>query len=170
MAITLPYRFDTSSVWRTILKGAVGLNTLLVFCILYTLLISRQWSTALGLTLVELVVFAFTRLFVRFQTGSVGTLSSDRVVIEPNLLLGIALPGPKGPYTLDRFSACAWNSGPAPGVRTFRAGGRTSWCGWWATPGRPISCWRSPTTGRGVRSGGSSARCSSSLSKRWGHR
>ena len=63
----------------------------------------------------ELVVFVFTRLFIRFQTGSVGTLSSDRVVIEPNALLGIALPGPKGTYTLDRFSALRveFRSGPA---------------------------------------------------------
>src|SRR5439155_26677034 len=63
----------------------------------------------------ELVVFVFTQLFIRFQTGSVGTLSSDRVVIEPNALLGIALPGPKGMYTLDRFSALRveFRSGPA---------------------------------------------------------
>jgi len=115
VAITLPYRFDTSSVWRTILKGAFGLNALIVFCILYTLLISRQWTTALGLTLMELVVFVFTRVFIRFQTGSVGTLSSDSVVIEPNALLGIVLPGPKGTYTLDRFSALRveFRSGPA---------------------------------------------------------
>jgi len=114
VAITLPYRFDTSSVWRTILKGAFAFNALMVFCILYTLLISRQWNTAAGLTLMELVVFVFTRLFVRFQTGSVGTLSSDRVVIEPNVLLGIALPGPKGTYALDRFSAVRveFRSGP----------------------------------------------------------
>ena len=71
MAITLPYRFDTSSVWRTIIKGAFALNGLIVFGILYSLLLSRPWTTALGLTLVELVVLVFTRLFVRFQTGSV---------------------------------------------------------------------------------------------------
>ena len=63
----------------------------------------------------ELVVFVFTQLFIRFQTGSVGTLSSDRVVIEPNALRGIALPGRKGTYTLDRFSALRveFRSGPA---------------------------------------------------------
>src|SRR5262249_61605340 len=44
-------------------------------------------------------------MFVSAQTGSVGTLSSDRLVIEPNMLFGIALPGPKGTYTPDRFSA-----------------------------------------------------------------
>jgi hypothetical protein len=120
VAITLPYRFDTSDVWRTILKGAFGLNALLVFSVLYTVLISRQWTKALGLVVMELVVFFFTRLFVRYQTGSVGMLSSDRVVIEPNVLLGIALPGPKGTYTLDRFSAVRvefWSGPVGPGVQ-----------------------------------------------------
>lgn len=105
MAITLPYQFDTSNIWRTILKGAFGLNAVLVFGIFYTLLVRREWGTSLGLALCELVVFGFTRLFVRYQEGSVGTLTSDRVVIAPNVLLGIALPGPKGTYALDRFSA-----------------------------------------------------------------
>src|SRR5436309_6478485 len=95
MPITLPYRFDTSSVWRTILKGAFGLNALLAFCILFTLLVSREWAKALGLAVMELVVLYFTRVFVRFQEGSIGTLSSDRVVIESNVLLGVPLPGPK---------------------------------------------------------------------------
>ena len=123
MAITLPYQFDTSSVWRTILKGAFGFNALLIFCVLYTVLISRQWTTAVGLALMELVVLVFTRLFVRFQTGSVGTLSSDRVVIEPNVLLGIALPGPKGTYTLDRFSAVRVEFRSGPGRPDVQGGG-----------------------------------------------
>ena len=102
--ITLPHRFDTTSVWHTILKGAFGLNALLAVCIL-VLLVSGDWKTTLGLVLVELVVLGFTRVFVNAQEGSIGVLSSDRVVIEPNILVGIALPGPKGTYTLDRFSA-----------------------------------------------------------------
>ena len=118
--ITLPYRFDTSSVWHTILKGAFGLNALLTFCILFTVLVSHELAKALGLMLMELVVLHFTRVFVRFQEGSVGTLSYDRVVIEPNVLLGISLPGPNGTYTLDRFSALRveFRSGPVgPGVK-----------------------------------------------------
>ena len=103
--LTLPYRFDTSSVWHTILKGALVLNAVLVLGILFTLFVSREWTMALGLVLTELVVLGFTRVFVSAQTGSVGTLSSDRLVIEPNMLFGIALPGPKGTYTPDRFSA-----------------------------------------------------------------
>src|SRR5262249_8274151 len=115
VAITLPYRFDPSSVWRTIIKGAFGLNALLGLCILFALLVQHQWKTALGLLLMEMIVLGFTRMFIRFQEGSVGTLSSDRVVIEPNVLLGIPLPGPKGTYQLDRFSAVRveFRSGPA---------------------------------------------------------
>jgi hypothetical protein len=111
--ITLPYQFDTSSVWHTILKGAVALNAFLVISILYTL-VWRPWTTAMGLLLIELLVFAFTRVFVRFQEGSVGILTRDRIVVEPNVLLGIVLPGPNGAYELDRFSAVRveFRSGP----------------------------------------------------------
>src|SRR5215470_7722489 len=122
VAITLPYRFDTSSVWRTIIKGAFALNGLIVFGVLYSLLL-RPWTTALGLTLVELVVLVFTRLFVRFQTGSVGVLSSDCVVIEPNVLLGIVLPGPKGAYTLDCFSAVRVEFRSDPSAPDIQRGG-----------------------------------------------
>lgn len=115
MAITLPYRFDTRSVWRKILTGAFGLNALITLGILYAQLVSRQWKTALGLALTEVLVLVFTLVLIRFQTGSVGTLSSDGVVIEPNVLLGIVLPGPRGTYALDRFSAVRvqFQSGPA---------------------------------------------------------
>jgi hypothetical protein len=117
--ITLPYRFDTSGVWRTILKGAFALNAFLVISILYSL-VARPWTTAMGLLLSELLVFAFTRVFVRFQEGSVGILTRDRIVVEPNVLLGIVLPGPNGAYELDRFSAVRveLRSGPiGPGVQ-----------------------------------------------------
>jgi len=117
--ITLPYQFDTSDVWRTILKGAFALNAFLVISILYSL-VARPWTTAMGLLLSELLVFAFTRVFVRFQEGSVGILTRDRIVVEPNVLLGIVLPGPNGAYELDRFSAVRveLRSGPiGPGVQ-----------------------------------------------------
>ena len=120
MPVALPYRFDTSTVWRTILKGAFGLNALLVFGVLYSVLASRPWTTVLALVVNEVVVLGFTRVFVRFQTGSAGTLSADRVVIEPNRLFGIALPGPQGSYPLDRFAAVRveFMSGPvSPGVQ-----------------------------------------------------
>jgi hypothetical protein len=123
VAITLPYRFDTSNIWRTILKGAFGLNAVLVFGILYTLLVSHQWGTSLGLVLCELITFGFTRVFIRFQEGSVGTLTSDQVVIAPNVLLGIVLPGPNGTYGLDRFSAIRVEFRSGPVSMSANAGG-----------------------------------------------
>src|SRR5262245_13158832 len=120
MAIVLPYRFDSSSIWRAILKGAFVFNALIVFCILYTVLVSRQWTAAIGLTVIELLALGFTRVFIGAQTGSTGTLSSDCVEVEPNVLLGVALSGPKGTYPLDRFSGVRveLRSGPvSPGVQ-----------------------------------------------------
>ena len=103
--LALPYRFDTSTVWHWILKYVFGLNAVLVVGILFTVLVSHEWPKAIGLVVMELVALYFTRIFVNFQDGSVGTLFPDHVVIEPNVLLGVPLPGPKGRYALDRFSA-----------------------------------------------------------------
>jgi hypothetical protein len=96
-----------------ILKGAFGFTALITVLLLYTL-VSRQWGAAGPLALSSAMLFYFTRLFIRFQTGSAGTLSADRVVIQPNKLLWFSLPGPVGTYTLDRFSSVrvAFSMGP----------------------------------------------------------
>ncbi|HYN27667.1 MAG TPA: hypothetical protein VES94_05150 [Burkholderiales bacterium] len=119
VALALPYEFDTSDVWRMILKGTFGLTLLIVLLLLYTL-VSRQWAAAVPLALSSAILFFVTRVFVRFQTGSAGTLSADRVVIQPNRFLWFSLPGPVGTYTLDRFSAVCveFSMGPVqPGVQ-----------------------------------------------------
>ena len=103
--LALPYRFDTSNVWHWILRYMFGLNAVLVVGLLFTVLVSHEWPKAIGIVVVELVLLYFTRIFVQFQDGSVGTLFRDHVEIEPNVLLGVPLPGPKGTYALDRFSA-----------------------------------------------------------------
>jgi hypothetical protein len=41
MPVTLPYRFDTRGVWRTILTGAFVLNALLMFAAPYVLLVRQ---------------------------------------------------------------------------------------------------------------------------------
>ena len=119
MAITLPYEFDTTGVWRMILKGTFGLTLLITLSLLYTLA-SRQWTAAAPLALSSAMLFFFSRLFVRFQTGSAGTLSADRIVIQPNRLLWFSLPGPVGTYALNRFAAVRveFRMGPVqPGVQ-----------------------------------------------------
>ena len=114
MALTLPYEFDTSDVWRMILKGTFGLTLLITLSLLYTLA-SRQWTAAAPLAFSSAMLIFFTRLCLRFQTSSAGTLSADRVVIQPNRLLWFSLRGPVGTYTLDRFSAVRveFSMGPA---------------------------------------------------------
>ena len=102
--IALPYRFDTSSVWQMILKGVFGLNAFLLLFLVFSTF-ARPWPVTLGLALIELTVLGFTRVFVKYQEGSLGRLTADCVEVEPNTLLGIALPGPHGAYPLDRFSA-----------------------------------------------------------------
>src|SRR5262245_32491908 len=102
--MTLPYRFDTTSIWHTILKGAFALNGVVVFGGGLKLVIG-DWPTALGLVVVEAMVFGFTRLFLRFQSGSRGTVYRDRVEVESNALLGMSLPGPGGVLARERFCA-----------------------------------------------------------------
>ena len=146
MALVLPYEFDTTDVWRMILKGAFGF-TLLIALMLLHVLISGQWAVAVPLALISAALLFFTRLLIRFQTGSAGTLSVDRVVIRPNKILGFTLPGPAGTYTLEMFSAVRVEFRAGPYSRTYKEG-RTRWCGWWAGPARRTSHWRARITAR----------------------
>ena len=101
-SLQLPWSFDTTSVWHTILKGAFGLNALLLLGLVLKVL-SRRWLDAAGLCVAEAMVAGFTLIFVRHQEGSRGTLFRDRVTVEPNAVLGVPLPGPRGSYALHQF-------------------------------------------------------------------
>lgn len=101
-AVQLPWSFDTTSVWHTILKGAFGLNALLGLALVVKLL-SGRWLDAAGVCVLEAVVAGFTVIFLRHQEGSRGTLFRDRVTVEPNAVLGVPLPGPRGSYALNQF-------------------------------------------------------------------
>ena len=105
MAVALPYRFDTSHVWRIILTGAFAVAAVVLLGVVYGLLVRRDAMLVLQLALTGIVLAYFIRVFVRFQSGSIGTLTADRVVIEPNTLYGLRLPGPRGEYAIGRFSA-----------------------------------------------------------------
>jgi hypothetical protein len=100
--VTLPYHFDTSHVWRMILTGAVTLEAVILAGVLYGLLVSP--GAVLPLALSGAILAFFIRVFFKFQSGSIGTITADRVIIRPNTLFGIQLPGPRGDYALDRFS------------------------------------------------------------------
>jgi len=103
-SLQLPWAFDTTPVWHTILKAAFGLNALLGLGLILKLL-GRRWLDAAGLCVAEAMVAGFTVIFVRRQEGSRGTLFRDRLTVEPNAVLGVPLPGPRGSYPLHQFRA-----------------------------------------------------------------
>src|SRR5262245_44325314 len=88
--ITLPWQFDTTSVWHTILKGAFILNGVLVLGVVVKLALG-EWLAAIGVCVFEAVVAGLTTIFFRFQRGSRGTVFADRVVVEANSVAGIPL-------------------------------------------------------------------------------
>ena len=63
--IALPYRFGTSDVWHTILKGAFGLNVLLLLSLVFAIF-ARPWPVTLGIGVMELTVLGRSR---RVQVG-----------------------------------------------------------------------------------------------------
>ena len=72
MTVVLPYEFDTSDVWRKIIKGVFALNAVITLGLLYSLLISHRWGVVAQLALIEAFLLAFARVCVRFQSGSTG--------------------------------------------------------------------------------------------------
>jgi hypothetical protein len=104
-SVTLPYRFDTSRIWRMILTGMVVLEAVIVAGLLYALLAGRSLDAVVSLVASAAILAFFIRKFFRFHHGSIGTITADRVVVRPGTLFGITLPGPDGEFAIDRFSA-----------------------------------------------------------------
>lgn len=120
MATTLPYQFDTIGIWGTIIKGMVGLDAIVVAGIPYSLFVSHSIAAVILLSLVAIVLFRFTRVFFRNVSGSVGTVTTDAVVVRRGAVLGLPFPGPEGRFPLSRFRAVLVRelSGPIePGVQ-----------------------------------------------------
>ena len=105
MAIALPYEFDSSRVVKLIMRGFVGLLTVVVVGILYSILVSRSWAAALQLTLSAAVLLYFGRLFRKHLIGVKGTITADAVAVQPSIVCGIRLAGPAGRFPLGQFEA-----------------------------------------------------------------
>jgi hypothetical protein len=105
MTVALPYHFDTSRVWRMILTGALALEAVILAGVLYGFLVRGDGARVLPLALCGALLAYFIRIFVRYQSGSIGTITADRVVVQPNALYGIRLPGPQGTYPTHGFSS-----------------------------------------------------------------
>jgi hypothetical protein len=114
MAITLPYQFDTSRVVKQIMGGVLGLLLVLLVGVLYSLLISHSTAATIQLLLIAAIATYFGRLFLRNLTSSVGTITTDAVVVQAGELLGIRLTGPAGRFPISQFQAVRVERVPNP--------------------------------------------------------
>ncbi|MFL5403860.1 MAG: hypothetical protein ACJ8BF_13695 [Gemmatimonadales bacterium] len=105
MPIVLPYEFDTSGVVKVILRGTAAVLLVVLLGIGYSLLVSHDHIAAVQLLLIAAIAGYFARLLHRNLTGTVGTISSDAIVVEPVELFGIRLAGPAGRFPIGRFDA-----------------------------------------------------------------
>ena len=132
--LELPYRFDTSSTVKLILRGVAGLLSIVVAGALYSLLVSHDMKAAVLLLVITLIVLYFGRQFVRGLETSVGTIHPNEVVVEPVSVYGIRLRGPAGRFSLGRFQAVRVERIPPP---VFAQGGpheRVALVGYQGTP------------------------------------
>jgi hypothetical protein len=105
MALSLPYEFDTTPVVKLILRGMLALLVLVLGGILYSLLISRSTAAAVQLLLCAAIITYFGRLFFRNLIGSVGTITSDTIVVDSPHVAGFRLAGPSGSFSIRQFEA-----------------------------------------------------------------
>lgn len=84
MAFTLPYQFDTTTVFRGVIKGAMWLEVVVV-----------------GLVAGWLAIKIF-----RHSEGSIGTITGDDIAVErAPAIFGARLPGPAGRFAISQFAA-----------------------------------------------------------------
>jgi hypothetical protein len=102
--ISLPYEFDTSSVWRTIFKGAIVVALIVGVSIVGSVLIGR-YLAALQLAIIGGLILAFGLIAFKYSSGSVGTISREGVIVHQGKLYGYQLPGPSGTFPLDEFKS-----------------------------------------------------------------
>ena len=102
--ITLPYPFDTTLIWKRIVKIAFAIAGVLLFCVVSALL-SGKFGGAFGLALATTIFFSLARRVRAFPMGAVGTLTETRVETQPVRILWYSLPVPVGTFSIDRFDA-----------------------------------------------------------------
>jgi hypothetical protein len=114
LPITLPYRFDTSRVVQTILRGVASLLLVVIAGMLYSLLVRGDRVAALQLLVVTLILVYFGRLFLKNLPTSRGTIDERQVVVEPGVLFGLPLCGPSGRFPVQSFQAVLVERIPPP--------------------------------------------------------
>jgi hypothetical protein len=105
VTLKLPYHFDSTSPGTLILKGVLGLELLLVTGILYSVVVSRNITAALGLSLAAGLFAFFAARSFALLAGAVGTISITGVVVRQPKVFGVRLPGVTGTFSIDDFHA-----------------------------------------------------------------
>jgi len=116
---SLPVLFDTIGIWRTILKGAILFEAVVVVPgIGYSLFISRDGAAAAGLGLVGAILGFFTARAFPLMEGGTGSIAADGVTVRRGRVLGVRLPGAEGRFPLDRFRGIRVEEASAPMAST----------------------------------------------------
>jgi hypothetical protein len=102
---TLPYAFDTSGPPKLILEGVLGLLLVVAAGIAYSLLVSRNMTAVIILTVSGAATLVFARVVLRHLEASTGTITAERVEVRPGRLVGLRLGGPSGTYPTSSFRA-----------------------------------------------------------------
>jgi hypothetical protein len=114
VAVTLPYRFDTSRIAVPALRFWCALLLVLVASAAYTLFVSRRPAAAAGVLVVAGIVVYFGRLFIAHWVATTGTVTSSSVTVHRVRLFGFRLAGPEGTFPIDRFRSVRVERAPPP--------------------------------------------------------
>jgi hypothetical protein len=101
---TLPYDFDTSTMWGSLLKGGMLMTLFLGVILLVGLLMGRFLAILPVAAFIALMMYAL-RKAAKLEVGSVGTITRDTVQVHHGTLFGRTLPGPSGTYPIAQFTA-----------------------------------------------------------------
>jgi hypothetical protein len=102
----LPYHFDTTPVVNLTFRGILGLLLLVVAPgILYSVFASHQPAAAFQLLLVGALLVWFGQRFLRSLEATRGTITAEAVEVQPGMLYGVRLAGPRGRYPVRQFTA-----------------------------------------------------------------
>lgn len=103
--ISLPYEFDTATIWHRIARIAFGVLALIAILAVVALLVGKTVA-ALQLTLVLAITLFFAfKLRGMASFGATGTITASEVVARPMSVYGIPMRVPTGRFPIAEFRA-----------------------------------------------------------------
>lgn len=103
--ISLPYDFDTATIWHRIAQMALGFLALIAFVAVVSLLVGKTLAAVqLTLVLAIALLFAF-KLRGMASFGATGTITATEVVARHVSVYGIPMRVPTGRFPIAEFRA-----------------------------------------------------------------